>query len=36
MNKEMKMLDGKILVTQPFLPELREFIPYLEKIWENK
>ncbi|EAN8505902.1 aminotransferase class I/II-fold pyridoxal phosphate-dependent enzyme [Salmonella enterica] len=36
MNKEMKMLDEKILVTQPFLPELNEFIPYLEKIWENK
>ncbi|ENU8122020.1 DegT/DnrJ/EryC1/StrS family aminotransferase [Salmonella enterica] len=36
MNKEMKMLDDKILVTQPFLPELNEFIPYLEKIWENK
>ncbi|EFU3571125.1 DegT/DnrJ/EryC1/StrS family aminotransferase [Salmonella enterica subsp. enterica] len=30
------MLDDKILVTQPFLPELNEFIPYLEKIWENK
>ncbi|EIB6552533.1 DegT/DnrJ/EryC1/StrS family aminotransferase [Salmonella enterica] len=30
------MLDEKILVTQPFLPELNEFIPYLEKIWENK
>lgn len=36
MNKEMKMLDDKVLVTQPFLPELNEFIPYLEKIWENK
>nr|AFV53191.1 VioA [Providencia alcalifaciens] len=23
-------------VTQPFLPELNEFIPYLEKIWDNK
>ena len=23
-------------VTQPFLPPLDEFIPYLEKIWENK
>lgn len=30
------MLDDKILVTQPYLPELSEFIPYLEKIWENK
>lgn len=25
-----------IPVTQPFLPELDEFIPYLEKIWDNK
>jgi len=25
-----------IYVTQPFLPELKEFIPYLEQIWENK
>jgi dTDP-4-amino-4,6-dideoxygalactose transaminase len=25
-----------IYVTQPFLPPLQEFIPYLEKIWENK
>ncbi|EKS7214360.1 dTDP-4-amino-4,6-dideoxy-D-glucose aminotransferase VioA [Enterobacter ludwigii] len=25
-----------IPVTQPFLPELSEFIPYLEKIWDNK
>ena len=25
-----------IYVTQPVLPELREFIPYLEQIWENK
>ncbi len=26
----------KIFVTQPTLPPLDEFIPYLEKIWENK
>lgn len=26
----------KIPVTQPFLPDLNEFVPYLEKIWENK
>jgi dTDP-4-amino-4,6-dideoxygalactose transaminase len=26
----------KILVTQPALPPLREFVKYLEKIWENK
>ena len=25
-----------IYVTQPDLPDLQEFIPYLEKIWENK
>src|SRR5690554_6208200 len=30
MNKE------KILVTQPLLPPLEEFTPYLEKIWESK
>ncbi|MFM5321142.1 dTDP-4-amino-4,6-dideoxy-D-glucose aminotransferase VioA [Aeromonas caviae] len=23
-------------VTQPFLPELSEFVPYLEKIWDNR
>jgi len=25
-----------IYVTQPFLPPIEEFIPYLQKIWENK
>lgn len=25
-----------VFVTQPFLPPLQEFIPYLEKIWTNK
>ena len=25
-----------IFVTQPYLPALEEFIPYLERIWENK
>jgi dTDP-4-amino-4,6-dideoxygalactose transaminase len=30
------MADKQIYVTQPFLPPLEEFIPYLEKIWENK
>lgn len=29
-------MSKKIPVTQPFLPELSEFIPFLEKIWENK
>src|SRR5689334_999754 len=28
--------DEPIYVTQPFLPPLEEFIPYLEKIWETK
>ncbi len=26
----------KIFVTQPFLPPLEEFIPYLQQIWESK
>jgi len=26
----------KIYVTQPFLPPLKEFLPYLEEIWGNK
>lgn len=30
------MNNKTIPVTQPFLPELSEFIPYLEKIWENR
>src|SRR4051794_18929989 len=25
-----------IYVTQPFMPPLEEFTPYLEKIWQNK
>ena len=29
-------MANKILVTQPLLPDLEEFIPYLEKIWESK
>lgn len=28
--------EKPIYVTQPFLPPLKEFIPYLERIWENK
>lgn len=27
---------SKIFVTQPFLPPLEEFTPYLEKIWQEK
>ncbi|MCX7113473.1 MAG: DegT/DnrJ/EryC1/StrS family aminotransferase [Proteobacteria bacterium] len=29
-------MDKNVYVTQPYLPPLEEFIPYLEKIWENK
>ncbi len=29
-------MQKKITVTQPSLPPLEEFIPYLEKIWEKK
>ncbi|AKA16679.1 MULTISPECIES: dTDP-4-amino-4,6-dideoxy-D-glucose aminotransferase VioA [Aeromonas] len=29
-------MKKNIPVTQPFLPELKEFIPYLEKIWDNR
>lgn len=27
---------GNIYVTQPYLPPLEDFLPYLEQIWENK
>jgi dTDP-4-amino-4,6-dideoxygalactose transaminase len=30
------MNDKPIYVTQPTLPDLQEFIPYLEQIWESK
>jgi dTDP-4-amino-4,6-dideoxygalactose transaminase len=30
------MTDKPIYVTQPSLPPLEEFIPYLEKIWDSK
>lgn len=29
-------MEKPIYVTQPFLPPLAEFLPYLEKIWESK
>ncbi|HNY51062.1 MAG TPA: DegT/DnrJ/EryC1/StrS family aminotransferase [Smithella sp.] len=32
----MKTSDKPIFVTQPYLPPLSEFIPYLENIWESK
>jgi dTDP-4-amino-4,6-dideoxygalactose transaminase len=28
--------DNNIYVTQPFLPPIEEFIPYLEEIWKSK
>lgn len=30
------MSEKKIYVTNPFLPPLEEFLPYLEQIWEKK
>jgi dTDP-4-amino-4,6-dideoxygalactose transaminase len=32
----MNKLNKPIYVTQPTLPDLEEFIPYLEEIWKNK
>jgi dTDP-4-amino-4,6-dideoxy-D-glucose transaminase len=29
-------MKQKLPVTQPFMPPLEEFVPYLEKIWESK
>lgn len=29
-------MEKNIFVTQPYLPELKEIIPYLEQIWKNK
>ena len=34
-NILMEMQD-KVLVTSPLLPDLKDFVPYLEKIWHNK
>jgi dTDP-4-amino-4,6-dideoxygalactose transaminase len=33
---KLEMTDKPIYVTQPQLPMLEEFIPYLENIWESK
>lgn len=30
------MNDKPIYITRPYLPPLEEFIPYLQKIWDNK
>lgn len=35
LTSQMKSQDP-IYVTQPYLPPLEEFIPYLQQIWENK
>lgn len=36
-SEELNMSNQKpIYVTQPFLPQLDEFLPYLEQIWNNK
>ena len=36
-NWSLLNMNGKnIYVTQPFLPKLEEFIPFLEKIWDRK
>jgi dTDP-4-amino-4,6-dideoxygalactose transaminase len=32
----MTMKNEPIYVTQPYLPPLQEFIPYLEKIWDSR
>ena len=29
-------MNNKFTVTQPLLPPLEEFIPYLEDIWQRK
>ncbi|MBC3880292.1 DegT/DnrJ/EryC1/StrS family aminotransferase [Undibacterium sp. LX40W] len=33
---ELKVPQNPLFVTQPLLPPLAEFIPYLQEIWENK
>jgi len=35
-NEKEVESNGPIYVTQPYLPPLEEFIPYLAKIWETK
>src|SRR5690606_1823876 len=35
-TKGENQLNSPIYVTQPALPDLQEFIPYLEQIWKNK
>lgn len=35
-DKDELIMTQPIYVTQPFLPPLEEYLPYLEKIWANK
>ncbi len=30
------MKDGPVYITRPYLPPLKELMPYLEQIWENR
>lgn len=36
MNIPLAALRQPVYVTQPYLPPLEEFLPYLEEIWSNK
>jgi hypothetical protein len=36
LNRAIQMSKPTTYVTQPFLPPLEEFLPYLEQIWSNK
>lgn len=36
MDKDPVNPQSKVFVTQPFLPPLEEFLPYLQQIWDNK
>ena len=35
-DKLLMEIPDKVLVTSPLLPELKEFVPYLEDIWQRK
>ena len=35
-EKIIKELSDKVLVTSPLLPDLNDFVPYLETIWRNQ
>jgi len=34
--KKTAKIDKQIYVTQPFLPQMEEFVPYLKDIWDSK